>query len=168
MQSCLPIPLTLPSCSIEVALAAIPRPRPVRRNVEVLSTQRMTIFAMSFERILITNWMLRLVRFVRDQFKMRRIHTATSFATMMQNQLFGQWSDQQLVDYSVNTNRTTSSTHRSIAIGADVAQPEPAAGIRLRVNLLLQALRQRRQFKRYHATPVWPKGCAGVNLLAAT
>jgi hypothetical protein len=96
--------------------------------------------------------------------QMRGVATASRPAEMIQLPVIRNQTNQQLVTDSMNVDVPIIDADDSVQ-STPRTTPQPAAGIGLRVNLLLQALRQRRQFKRDHSTPVWLKGCAGVNLL---
>jgi hypothetical protein len=97
--------------------------------------------------------------------KMQRITAASGTAGMIQLQACRNRANQQLIAEAMDVNLLATNANLAIAAPSVAAIPEPTTGIRLQVNILLQALRQRRPFNRQHSTPVWPNGCAGVNFL---
>jgi hypothetical protein len=144
------------SCSVtNPAFPALGRPMPVG----VLSRHFVTVGAIILPRV----WMSRLVALVSNQLKMLWITAGTSFASVMKQFFTRDITIKKLVDDPMNIDRPFAPTDHAVTVNGDVTAPDSAARIRFWVNLLLQALGQRRQSDWYHAAPVWSKDCAGVN-----
>lgn len=90
----------------------------------------------------------------RNRLKVKRIAAATSPAKMVHFHTKWNWTYKELVGQAVNVDIAPLSTNDRIigpSPSTQRAQPQPAASIRLDVNLFLNALRQSAQFYCIHS-----------------
>ena len=141
-------------------------PTTARMGVGIFRRKRMTVLAMRLFGIESSTSID--IHLVRHRLQMLGITAYRCFAQMIENQSFRDRSNEELVAVTVNVDIPVLDADESVTRLIRTAAPEPAAGIRFWVNLILQAFRQRRQSFGHCSTPVCQRWCAGVNLLEGT
>jgi hypothetical protein len=129
-------------------------------DVRILWRKFVTSFAVGLFRVKATTAID--VYFRRHRFEVLRIAAATGSAEMIQFQSIRNRTNEKLIAESMNIDVLSGDANNAIKANPRT-EPEPTARIWLNVNLFLHALGQSAQSDRHHSTPVWLKGCAGVN-----